>query len=54
MILIVSGEVSRQSYELDDLSVKINIIFSAFFSPYNEALAGRLSVLGELSSLRLI
>lgn len=53
MILIVSGEVSRQSYELDDPSAKINFIFSAFFSPYKEALAGRLSVLGELSSLRL-
>lgn len=53
MILIVSGDVSRQSYELDDPSAKINFIFGAFFSPYKEALAGRLSVLGELSSLRL-
>ena len=53
MILTVSGEVSRQSYELGDPSANINIISSAFFSPYKEALAERLSVLGELSSLRL-
>lgn len=32
MILIVSGEVSRYSSELDGMSAKINIIFSVFFS----------------------